>query len=74
MTDTYERIRQGLLDQLESHRSEISDGLISWFSVKVYLNGDHPRAVWMQEEHGVNVGVCTIAPAGVDTSIWKSRK
>jgi hypothetical protein len=52
MTDVFERIRQGIIDELNTHRNNIEGGNVNWFSVKIMLNhrSGEIRATWQQEE------------------------
>jgi hypothetical protein len=47
--DVYQRVRQGILNELEAHKDDIEGGLIAWFQIRVSLNRDL-RSTWQHEE------------------------
>ena len=58
--DVFDKVRQGLLNELELHREDIEGGNLNWFSIKVILNRSELRGTWQQEEN------CRIDPAWAD--------
>ena len=53
--ETFDRIRQSVLSQLEVHRGDIENGKLNWFRVKVGYVHNELRVIWEHEEKSYSV-------------------
>jgi hypothetical protein len=53
--ETFDRIRQSILSQLEAHRGDIEDGKLGWFRIRVFYSHNDLRIVWDHEEKSYSV-------------------
>ena len=49
MTTNFELLRRSIIKELDSHRAEIEQGALSWFSLKIILGRGIPRATFQSE-------------------------
>jgi hypothetical protein len=53
--ETFDRIRQSILSQLEAHRGDIENGKLSWFRIRVGYSHNELRVFWEHEEKSYSV-------------------